>query len=153
MHLNLPATIFVENDWTLLGRVILANENATDLKKLTLAALIHSGRNLWELPVFWTTPLQEGMLDSDNDSVLFHHLVDFANKMDFTKVDFHNAHVLFPTMAYVSPTPEEIREAKVIAHLITRQRRHWQVSNEQRLEERESAGIQDLNKLATISMQ
>ena len=137
MHLNLPVNIFVEADWTLLGNVIRANEDADDLRKIMLAALIHSGRKVWDLPVFWTAPLQEGMLDNDCESVLFYHLVDFARKMDFTKQDFHNAHTLFPELAYFSPSDEDLKEARVITQLMTTMRRHWQRSKEDRSLEQE----------------
>ena len=130
MYLNLPNYIFIEADWTLLGNVIRENGCVDDLHRVTLAALIHSGRDLWDLPVFWTAPLQEGMLEQECEVVLFHHLVDYAHKMDFTKMDFANAHSLFPDLAYFSPTRTECAEARIIINLMTTQRRHWQRSKQ-----------------------
>ncbi len=147
MHLKLPQHILIESDWTLLGNVIRENENVDDLRKVTLAALIHSGRELWDLPVFWTAPLQTGMLDSEHDEVLFFHLVDFGRTMDFTKMDFRNAHTLFPTLAYFSPNREEVREARVIAHLLSRQRQHWRASKIARNAEQQASGVELSDRL------
>ena len=153
MHLNLPDYIFIEADWTLLGNVVRENSKATHLRKLALAALLHSERNLCDLSVFWTAPLQEGMLESDCDALLFHHRVDFARKMDFTRMDFHNASVLFPEFEEERPTDDEIREAKVIAHLMTKHRRHWRTSRADRQQEQNAAGCSEVAFIAGPSLQ